>query len=305
MLNFDDIATNRVGRRDFLAKLGIGVAGVAALSVGCGAPDATNPGNGNANDGGGTRPGTTTGTTTGATTGGAPGSTTGGTQTTYFDAANFPGVPGRSENGVVLNFALTLELLESNLYAQALNLASGRDQYADLDPAGPGAYTRAVGRGSIATEEKANIGFNTLAQNAYIERSHAEFITNTLIALGETPVGPNPNGYVANFGTDLSTILTVVRTLEEEGTRAYLGGSKFITDLNTLQAAATIYTTEARHAGAYNYVLGLDPGPAPNPDGKDIAAVPNPAHPNDFEYYRTPTQVLQDAQAYMATGGAR
>ena len=46
--------------------------------------------------------------------------------TTFADPANFPGVPGQNENLVVLNFALTLETLEADLYRQALNVAAGQ-----------------------------------------------------------------------------------------------------------------------------------------------------------------------------------
>ena len=49
--------------------------------------------------------------------------------------------------------------------------------------------------------------------------------------------------------------------------RAYLGAAGFLTDPGLIQTASSIYTTEARHSAALNYVLGLDTGPQPGANG--------------------------------------
>ena len=85
------LLTNPVSRREFLTRLS--AAGLGALSL----PLLTGCGGGTTNSNG------------------------------YSNAA-FPGVVGRNLSEVVLNYALTLEILEADLYRQALNRASGRTQ---------------------------------------------------------------------------------------------------------------------------------------------------------------------------------
>lgn len=271
MQDFDEVALSPRGRgrRDFLSKLGIFGVGAIGLSV-VGCSDDNNSNNVfNGNNG----------------------------TNTYFDATNFPGIPGQSENGVVLNYALTLEDLEADLYRQALNIATGRDRTAPLSGT-PASYTSlAIGTGGL-TNEKASFGLQYLAQYAFIEQAHAAFLRATIPTLGETPVSPRSTGYTANFGNDFTSLLTVIRSLEEEGVRAYLGAAGFLTDLGLIQIATTIYSTEARHSAALNYILGFDPGPAKM--SGDLQVTATYPHANTFEYYRTPAQVLNDIQPYLA-----
>lgn len=277
MADFDQIVTSTHGRRAFLSRLGIlGVSlGVTSLvTVGCGNDDNNtyNSGfnNNNNNNGGG------------------------GGGIVFADPTNFPGVRGRTIDEVVFNFALSLEFLEADLYRQALNLASGRALTAPLD-ATPAAYTLTVPDGGLGI--KAAAGFEYLRQYAFVEKAHADFLVAAIPTLGGTPVSPNPAGYQANFGTTLASILTVIRTLEEEGVRAYLGAAGFLTTLPLIQLASTIYSTEARHSAAVNYALGLDVGPAMQ--AGDLKVTPTYPHPDTFEYFRTPSQVLTDIQPFL------
>lgn len=284
MNEFDELLRSEVNRRAFLTRMsaaGLGAAAVALLA-GCGGGSGT------------------------LVTPGAPTPTPG---TSFFDATNFPGVVGRNYNEVVLNFALTLEILEADLYRQALNLASGRALTAALDTNPPasgslGGYSQKVGSGSIAS----NLVFPAflyLVQYSYVETAHRDFLRVVLASLGAPVVQPNPKGYTTGLtsSASLSDILKVLLIAEEEGTRAYHGAAGFMTDSTLLTNAAAIYSTECRHSAAVQYVLGNDPGPAFQAGDKNITGTvgPNlaPYSNNTFEYLRDPKQVLQDVQPFV------
>jgi len=289
MTDVDKILQNPVTRRAFLARMGaagLGAAATGLLLAGCG------------------------GSSNSKTTG-----TTGSSSNVQFaDAQHFPGIPGATENTVVLNFALTLETLEADLYRQAINVAAGKPQNtpapANDDYSG---YTQAVSNGAL-DPKLAPVGFLYLQQYAGVEAAHRDFLRGVL---GSAAVPANANGYKANFGTDLKSILTLISIVEEQGVRAYLGAAGFLTDLPTVQVASTIYTTEGRHSSGVNYVLqtnaglpgtvndGTQTGPTPGAAGhadQDIAGkvTPNYPSPNTFEYFNTPAQVLQNIQGFFA-----
>lgn len=212
------------------------------------------------------------------------------------DNERMPGIPGRNANERVLNYALTLETLEADLYRQALNAASGKSLDTPL-PADTSGYTLVVPAGDM-TADNAAIGFRYLAQFSAVEAAHRDFLRAAITQMGGTPVGPNPGGYHADFGPNLQSILTVIRTVEETGVRAYLGAAKFINDINITQTAASIYSTEARHSAAINYVLGLDTGPSRM--RTDSQAVFNEGGDNNFEHWMTPEQVLTAVKPFLA-----
>lgn len=265
-----DYLRNPVSRRTFLARMtaaGLGTAAVALLA-GCG--------------GGGSNSGVT-----------SPG--TGGL-VTFADQANFPGIPGASIDVVVLNYALTLETLEADLYRQALNIAAGLPVTTPL-PADKGlSYTQAVGNGGLSASNAA-IGFLYLKQYAGVEAAHRDFLRAAISAAGATPVPANAKGYNAGLapGTDLETILLVIRKAEEVGVTAYLGAAGFLKNTQYVQIASSIYTTEARHSAGINYVLGLPTGPTGDVGGTQ----PNPGAKDEFEYAQTPKQVLAAVQPFF------
>lgn len=211
------------------------------------------------------------------------------------DNANFPGIPGRKINERVLNYALTLEILEADIYRQALNLASGKPLTTPL-PDDTSAYRLSIEPGAAITHPEE--GFLYLQQFAAVEAAHRDFLRTAIQSMGGTPVEPNPGGYKAPFGSDLRSVLEVIRTLEETGVRAYLGAASSITDFKLIQAAASIYSTESRHSAAVNYVLGIDIGPAKQ--RIDSQAVYYQHGDNNFEYFLTPEQVLNKAKAFYA-----
>ena len=212
------------------------------------------------------------------------------------DDGSIPGIPGRSKTEQVLNYALTLETLEADLYRQALNLAAGKPLDTPL-PADVSAYMLTVEPGAI-TPRNAPIGFRYLQDFAAVEAAHRDFLRAAISGLGGTPVGPNPGGYHADFGNTLYSILAVIRTVEETGVRAYLGAAQFINDFKITQTAASIYSTECRHSAAINYVLGLDTGPSRM--RSDQQAVFNEGATNNFEHWLTPTQVITMVKPFFA-----
>ena len=129
---------------------------------------------------------------------------------------------GKGDLGIV-NYALTLEYLESAFYDQVVkaNLFSGAQ----------GALVK-----MFADEEAA----------------HVTALAATAKQLGG-PVAPAPK---TQFDTsDAQTTLTTAATVENLGAAAYLGQAPAIKDATILAAALSIHTVEARHAAALNTVL--------------------------------------------------
>ena len=292
----NDLLHDAVSRRVFLARMtaaGLGTA-AAALIAGCG---------GSSNNSGAT-PGTT--------------STTG--LSSFADPTNFPGIPGQNENVVVLNFALTLELLEGDLYRQALNIAAGKPIATALPAGNANAYTLAVSPGSL-TAAQAQAGFLYLQQFAYVEAAHGAFLQAFIPTLGGTPVPPNAKGYSAAAaglvaGATLSTILAVILTAEETGVSAYLGAAPFLMNPTLIEAASSIYSTESRHSAVINLTLGnisanatAAPGPynathgvQPLANAKIPSAFLNGStalYPGTAEFALTPPQVLNAIKPFF------
>lgn len=264
-------------RRTFLARMaaaGLGTA-AAALIAGCGG--------GGSNNGGGNITGTNPGPGVGTTT--------------FADQANFPGIPGASEDVVVLNYALTLETLEADLYRQALNIAAGKDVGTPLPANNANSYTQVVGNGGL-DPNLAAVGFLYLQQYAYVEAAHRDFLRAAISQAGATPVPANSKGYNAGLapGTDLLTILKLIRTVEETGVTAYLGAAGFLTNPTYVQVASSIYTTEARHSAGMNYILSLPTGPTGDVGGVQPKADKSA---DEFEYAQTPKAVLAAVRPFF------
>lgn len=236
-----------------------------------------------------------------------------------FDPNNFPGVLGRSANEVVLNYALTLEILEADLYRQALNAASGRSLTAALDAApggsSTGTYALNVGTGGLSGAA-ANAGFLYLVQYAFVEAAHRDFLRTALSSFGAPVTQPNSAGYQlpAGAGDNLKSILETIYAVEETGVRAYLGAAPFMSfasaqDKSLVTTAVAIHSTEARHSGAIAYVLGLNPGPVYSIPGvvtgkrvTDGATAPNSGtgvSEDTFQYYSDPAAVLSAVRPFI------
>jgi len=127
-----------------------------------------------------------------------------------------------------LNFALTLEYLESNFYIKAV--ASG------IIPAGD--------------------ALNSLTVIRDHENEHVNFLKTAISAAGATPVSFTADsfdftakGTFPGVFTDYGTLLAVAQTFEDTGVRAYKGQApNLISNNDYLTAALQIHSVEARHA---------------------------------------------------------
>jgi hypothetical protein len=137
----------------------------------------------------------------------------------------------------VLNFALTLEYLESSFYNQGLATSGLITDTAYITP--------------IARDEN----------------NHVTFLTSTITSLGGTPVAKSSltfdftagnghgNGPFANVFSSYQTFLAVAETFEDTGVRAYKGqAGVLIGNQTVLTAALGIHAVEARHAAALRYL---------------------------------------------------
>src|ERR1700749_4868584 len=176
-------------RRRFLA-VGGGSTALAAFLAACGSDSSST---------------TTTGTT----------SMGGGTSET----AEF----GKGDVGI-LNYALTLEYLETAFYADVVK--SGLFKGSDLEP------IRKFGRE---------------------EAEHVEALTQAVKQLGGKPA-PEPK---TEFPLkSAKSVLELAGTVENLGAAAYLGQAANIESPEVLASALAIHSVEGRHAAALNTLLG-------------------------------------------------
>jgi hypothetical protein len=127
-----------------------------------------------------------------------------------------------------LNFALTLEYLESNFYIKAV--ASG------IIPSGDALTALTVIRDH--------------------ENEHVTFLSTAISAAGGTPVSFKASdfdftakGTFPTVFSDYGVLLAVAQTFEDTGVRAYKGqAGNLISNNDYLQAALQIHSVEARHA---------------------------------------------------------
>jgi rubrerythrin len=130
----------------------------------------------------------------------------------------------------VLNFALTLEYLETAFYKEAA-MVDGLSEDA----------TKLV-------EEFGNQ-----------EQQHVDALTKTITDLGGKPV----EAPMVDFGTIDSekSFLKLAVTFEDLGVSAYNGAAPSIKSKEVLAAAGSIVQVEARHAAAIRLLAGEDPAP--------------------------------------------
>jgi serine-rich repeat adhesion-like glycoprotein len=129
----------------------------------------------------------------------------------------------------ILNFALTLEYLESAFYEEAKSRAGASGNLKSL----------------IAT-----IGRD--------EEEHVGALTETIKKLGGKPVA-EPKFDFPYSGT--SGFLKLAQTFEDTGVSAYNGAAPQIKSKEVLEAAGSIVQVEARHAAAIALQNGAEPAP--------------------------------------------
>jgi rubrerythrin len=148
---------------------------------------------------------------------------------------------GKGDIGI-LNYALTLEYLETAFYAEV------------------------VKSGLFKGEELA-----VLKKFGAEEKQHVEALNGTVKKLGGKPA-PKPK---AEFPLEnAKSVAELAGTVENLGAAAYLGQAANIKSPEVLAAALSIHSVEARHAATLNTLLGL----SITPDGAfgkpaDVATV--------------------------------
>lgn len=146
----------------------------------------------------------------------------------------------------ILNYALTLEHLETDFYAKAL--AAG-----------------VLRRGERELAKRFGES----------ERQHVQALSGTIRKLGGTPVAAPRTRFPLQ---DRRKVLELAATVENLGAAAYLGKAAEIRSPEVLAAALSIHSVEARHAAALNRLLGKSPTPdgafaAPATEKQVLAAV--------------------------------
>ncbi len=128
----------------------------------------------------------------------------------------------------IVNFALTLEYLETRFYKEAADLKLSKD-----------------------VKELA-------ALFAEQEQEHVNALKGAVKQLGGTPA-KKPT---FKFGvTDEKSFLKLAQTLEDTGVYAYNGAGPSIKNKDILAAAGSIVQIEARHAAAIRLANGENPSP--------------------------------------------
>lgn len=133
----------------------------------------------------------------------------------------------------ILNFALTLEYLETKFYEEAKSRAGAKGELKSLI-------------GLIAKDEK----------------QHVEALTATVKQLGGKPVAEPKFDFAYS---DTAGFLTLAQTFEDTGVSAYNGAGPAIKSKDVLAAAGSIVQVEARHAAA----IRLQNKEEPSPDAFD------------------------------------
>jgi hypothetical protein len=147
---------------------------------------------------------------------------------------------GKGDIGI-LNYALTLEYLESSFYNEAA--ASGK-------------ITNKALKQFLETVQKD-------------ENAHVKLLKG---ALG-SKAAKKPNFDFQGIPSDPAKFAATAYVLENTGVHAYLGQAPNIKEGKVLLTAASIVTVEARHAGAIGLFLGKAIAPSPLDTGWTAAKV--------------------------------
>ena len=132
----------------------------------------------------------------------------------------------------ILNFALTLEVLENTFYEDALQEVSGLSS--DVQ--------------TLAEEIQSN------------EAEHVDTLTATIEDLGGEPVEA-PKFDFGDAFQDEDAFLELAQTFEDTGVSAYNGAAPMIEASEVLEAAGSIVQIEARHAALVRLLRGESPAP--------------------------------------------
>ena len=147
---------------------------------------------------------------------------------------------GGGDDVKILNYALTLEHLETAFYKEV------------------------VGSGLFKGAQAA-----TIKKFGEQEAAHVDALTAAVKKFGGTPAAAPRTKFPL---TSASQVLNLAATVENLGAAAYLGQAANIKSKEALAAALSIHTVEARHAAALNMLLGksiVPDGPFAKPASMD------------------------------------
>jgi rubrerythrin len=139
---------------------------------------------------------------------------------------------GAGSDVEILNFALTLELLEATFYQEALRQVGGLS--GDVQ--------------SLTEELESN------------ESEHVDTLTKTIQDLGGEPA-PAPELDFGNAFSSEDAYLELAQTFEDTGVSAYNGAAPSIQSEEVLAAAGSIVQVEGRHASLVRLQRGEEPAP--------------------------------------------
>jgi hypothetical protein len=133
----------------------------------------------------------------------------------------------------ILNFALTLEFLETDFYTRAAKQVKGLSSY----------------ESKLTRELRDN------------EAAHVDALVATIKKLGGKPAAKPTFDFGGAFGSRAAYLKTA-NTLEDTGVSAYNGAAPMIASVEVLAAAGSIVQIEARHAAMIRLVRGKAPAPS-------------------------------------------
>jgi rubrerythrin len=128
----------------------------------------------------------------------------------------------------IVNYALTLEYLEAQFYADVIASGVVKDPKV----------------GAIATKF------------GETEQQHVDALIAAVKQLGGTPAAKPMASFQSVIDGGLNKILATAATVENLGAAAYLGQAGNIKSKEILAAALSIHSVEARHAAALNSLIG-------------------------------------------------
>jgi rubrerythrin len=194
--------------------------------------------------------------------------------TAMLHAQSVPGAPLSAARDLeILNYALTLELIEATFYTQGLARFNSADfQNADF------ARALRTASGITATVPASGETGTGLVQDVYAylslirnhEQAHVRTLTSTIRSLGGTPITAPRFQFPYNT---VDEFIALAATLENTGVYAYNGALPMIQNPALITAGATIATVEARHAAYLNRLRGMSPFPDAFDAGKSMAEI--------------------------------
>lgn len=157
----------------------------------------------------------------------------------------------------VLNFALSLELLEGEFYDRGL------DRFGRFD------FQRARFMRGFGFRMRRRIRHD-VEQIQENEATHAEVLRDVIRDRGGEPVEPLEYEFPLDTATEF---VATARDIENTGVTAYNGALSLIDDVDLQTSAATIATVEARHAAYLNLLTDESPHPEAFDDTRTVEEV--------------------------------